>query len=68
MIDPMHIARVADAITAITGNDDYDDAADIAAGLLSRHPALAAEATEDPDSDMSLMVIACQAADAEENR
>lgn len=38
--DSTHLAHVADAITEITGDDDYDAVADQAAGLLSKSMAL----------------------------
>jgi hypothetical protein len=43
-VDAIALAHVADAITEVTGNDDYDEVADEAARLLRRVPSLAAEA------------------------
>lgn len=42
--DVIHLAHVADAITELTGDDDYDAVADQAARLLDRVPSLGAEA------------------------
>lgn len=44
MINVIHLAHVSDAITELTGNDDYDAVADDAARLLDRVPSLGAEA------------------------
>lgn len=41
--DAVTLAHVADAITEVTGDDDYDAVADQAARLLDRVPSLAAE-------------------------
>lgn len=49
MSDIIHLAHVADAITELTGNDDYDEVADEAARLLDRVPSLGAEASRYTD-------------------